>query len=66
MPRFFRRRPKAAAARPEAEHNPLEQSAETAPPSTESFPLGIKLLHSAAHATVEYVHFDSKLQQHSH
>ncbi|KAK3896546.1 hypothetical protein C8A05DRAFT_48439 [Staphylotrichum tortipilum] len=55
MRQFFRRRPKAAATGPAAEHNPLERSVATAPSSTETFPSGIKLLHSTAHATVDIV-----------
>ncbi|EAQ83088.1 hypothetical protein CHGG_10906 [Chaetomium globosum CBS 148.51] len=42
-------------AGPVAEHNPPEGSVETAPPSAETFPAGIKLLHNSAHATVDIV-----------
>ncbi|KAK3292166.1 uncharacterized protein B0H64DRAFT_364874 [Chaetomium fimeti] len=57
MRRFFCWRPKAAATGPAAEQDPSGQSVATASasPSTKTFPTGIKLLHSAAHATVDIV-----------
>ncbi|KAK3896550.1 P-loop containing nucleoside triphosphate hydrolase protein, partial [Staphylotrichum tortipilum] len=55
MRQFFHWRPKAAAAGPAAEHNPPERSVTTAPSSTKTFPSGIKLLYSAANATVDIV-----------
>ena len=61
MRQFFRRRLEAATG-PATKHDPPERSVATAPSSTGAFPLGIKLLHNATHATVEYIHFHSKLQ----
>ncbi|KAK3307268.1 uncharacterized protein B0T15DRAFT_414325, partial [Chaetomium strumarium] len=55
MRQFFRRRPKAVATGPAAEHDPPEQSVGGASSSPKTFPSGIKLLHSAAHATVDIV-----------